>query len=344
MKLYSTNNEIIFGQEITEDITVKADGVIIQNCKINGNVYVENATNCLIAQNDISGNITAKNTYNSVILLNKAQNITAESNINLYVVENTLSGTLTLNSNNYLLADENTSAETIYKNNENFNGDDLTDVDARLDHGADLDLLPHANKELFVGMPRRNAVNANDTDGTEPVNAYITARANGGTIIVPPGAYSAPAPVKLEASASGSTIYAYGAFMEMLPYGNSFVITNGKNITVKGLVIGYAQQPCGQVTLVEEIDKYTFLAPPTQALSTALVRPTPNSSAAVLPTSSPRARSTLGEHLAARMISKSLITDYIRSRYGIAIPSRTTLRKARDLQTAWSVPTKYPYL
>ena len=262
MKLYSTNNDIIFGQEITEDITVKADGVIIQNCKINGNVYVENATNCLIAQNDIGGNITVQNTYNSVILLNKAQNITAESNINLYVVENTLSGTLKLNENNYLLADENTCREVTSNNNENINGDDLTDVDARLDHGADPDLLPHANKELFVGMPRRNAVNANDTDGTEPVNAYITARANGGTIIVPPGAYSAPAPVKLEASASGSTIYAYGAFMEMLPYGNSFVITNGKNITVKGLVIGYAQQPCGQVTLVEEIDKYTFLAIP----------------------------------------------------------------------------------
>ncbi len=262
MKLYSTNNEILFAQEITDDITVKATGVIIQNCKINGNIYLENASNCLVAQNDIKGNITAKNTYNSVILLNNAQNITAENNTNLYVVENTLSGKLVLKDNNYLLADANTSGETISENNENFNGDNITAVNSRLPHGADPDLLPHANKELFVGMPRRKFVSTHDTDGSESIEKYIINRAKGGTVIVPPGAYEAPEPVRLNSDASGSTIYALGAFMEMLPYGNAFVITNGNNITVKGLVIGYAQQPCGQVTLIEEIDKYTFLALP----------------------------------------------------------------------------------
>ena len=262
MKYYSVNNEVIFAQEITDDVTITATGIIIQNCKINGNVYIENAFNCLIAQNDVSGNITVKSNYNSVILLNKAQNITAESNINLYVVENTLSGVLTLKNNNYLLTDENTCTEVIADGNQNFNGDNITAVDFRLPHGADLDLLPHANKELFVGMPRQSAVNAHDTDGGESIEKYIINRAKGGIVIVPPGAYASPAPVKLEADSAGTTIYAYGAFMEMLPYGNAFVITNGKDITVKGLVIGYAQQPCGQVTLVEEIDKYTFLAAP----------------------------------------------------------------------------------
>ncbi|MBP3375132.1 MAG: hypothetical protein J6L83_00020 [Clostridia bacterium] len=186
MRNLLSDNEILFAQEITDDITVKATGVIIQNCKINGNIYLENATNCLVAQNEINGNITAKNTYNSVILLNKAQNITAESNTNLYVVENTLSGTLVLKDNNYLLADANASGETISENNENFNGDNITAVNSRLPHGADPDLLPHANKELFVGMPRREFVNTHDTDGGESIEKYIINRAKGGTVIVPP--------------------------------------------------------------------------------------------------------------------------------------------------------------
>ena len=262
MLTLETQNEILFNQEITGDITVKADSIIIQGCKINGNIYITNAANCLIAQNEVSGTITATSTYNSTLLLNKANNLTAENNTNIYIVENTISDTITLKNNNYLLCDENTAVNIIAQNNENFNGDNITDVDSRLDHGANLDLLPHANKELFLGMERKSFVSAPDTDGTEPINSYITTRAKDGVVIVPPGAYSAPAPVKLEASASGSTIYAYGAFMEMLPYGNSFVITNGNDITVKGLVMGYAQQPCGQITLVKEIDKGTFLALP----------------------------------------------------------------------------------
>ena len=253
MKEITIKNEILFGEEIHGDITVKNEGIIIQNCKIHGSVYLNGAVNCLVAQNEIGGEIYATSTYNSVLLLNKASSVTAENNTNLYVVENTIPGTLTLKNNNYLLADGNIAKEFVSTDNQNFNGDNITNVNARLPHGADLGLLPHANKELFVGMPRREFVNAHDTDGSESIEKYIINRANGGTVIVPPGAYSSPAPIKLGECASGSTVYAFGAFMEMLPYGNAFVITNGENITVKGLVIGYAQQPCGQVTLIEEI-------------------------------------------------------------------------------------------
>ncbi len=262
MRTFLSNNEIIFEKEINEDITVKATGVIIQNCKINGNIYVENASNCLVAQNDVNGNITVKNNYNSVLLLNTACSVTAENNTNLYVVENTLSGALSLKNNNYLLADENTCGDVTASDNQNFNGDNITNVDARLPHGADLDLLPHANKELFIGMERKKCVVAPDTDGCESINTYISSRAKGGTVIVPPGAYQSPEPVRLNADASGSTIYAYGALLEMLPYGNSFVMDDARQVTVKGLVIGYSQQPCGQVTLVEEIGERTFLALP----------------------------------------------------------------------------------
>lgn len=254
----TTENTILFNEEINTDITVAADGVIIRGCKINGSIYIENAANCLIAQNDVVGDISAKGAYNSVILLNKAKSINAANNTNIYIVENSVIGVLTLKSNSYLLADENICTEILSEGNEGFNGDNITDVDARLAHGADVDLLPHANKDLFVGMERKKHV----ADSNEGVSAYIMSHANGGIVIVPPGAYEACEPIKLSEGASGSTIYAYGALMELIQYGNSFVTDRVSSLTLKGLVIGYAGQPCGQITLIDEIDDGVFLAVP----------------------------------------------------------------------------------
>ena len=256
------SGSILFREKIAEDVIISSDNVILQQCQITGSVILDGAVNALIAQNEVSGDIVANGAYNSVVLLNKANGINAEKNTNIYIVENTVAGALILKNNNYLLADENISANTISESNENFNGDNITDVDSRLQSGADLDLLPHANKELFVGMERRKAVNAPDTNGEESINEYISSHTKGGVVIVPPGAYEAPAPITLGADASGSTIYAYGAFMEMLPYGKSFVADHVKDLTVKGLVTGYAQQPCGQITLVDKLDERTFLALP----------------------------------------------------------------------------------
>ena len=259
--IINKKNTILFNQEINTDVTITADGVTIQSCKINGSVYIENAANCLVAQNEIVGEISAVDAYNSVILLNKAQSVTAENNTNLYVVENTISNTLTLKNNNYLLADENTCTTVISEDNENLNGDNITNVDFRLPHGADLNLLPHANKDLFIGMERKKCVNSPNTDG-ESINEYITSHAKGGIVIIPPGAYEAPEPVMLDESASGTTIYAYGSLMELSNYGYSLVTNRVTDLTVKGLVISYVGQPCGQITLVDEIDDGVFLAVP----------------------------------------------------------------------------------
>ena len=257
------NDLIISDQKINGSVIISASGVIIQNCKINGSLELDsNAVNCLVAQNEVSGDIRAFGVYNSTILLNNAENLTAENNTNIYVVENTLTGVLTLKNNNYLLADENISADTVSVSNENFNGDNITNVDARLEHGADPDLLPHANKDLFVGMERKAYINACDTSGNESIGQYIMSRANGNTVIVPPGAYEAPEHIKLKESASGTTIYAYGAFMELCQYGYSLVTDRVNDLTVKGLVIGYKGQPCGQITLVDKLDELTYLAIP----------------------------------------------------------------------------------
>ncbi len=254
---------ILFGGEIEGNVTVKAAKAVIEDCKISGNVIFESAEHSIIAKCSVSGDISVKNAYNCVVLLNDAQSITASGNTNLYVVENTLSGALSLENNNYLLADENKCASVKAQDNENTNGDNITDVNARLEFGADERLLPHANRELFIGMERDEYISAPDSLENEPINEYIKRCAEGGkTVIVPPGAYVSPAPVKLEAEASGACIYAYGALQEMIPYGNAIVLREANDITLKGLVTSYLGQSCGQLTVLEEIDERTLLVLP----------------------------------------------------------------------------------
>ncbi len=254
---------VLFGGEICGDITVKAAKTVIEDCKINGNVTFESASHSIIAKCSVDGEIAVKNSYNCVVLLNNAQCVTASGNTNLYAVENMLSGALCLENNSYLLADGNNCASVTAQGNENTNGDNITDVNARLEHGADERLLPHPNKELFVGMERDEYISAPSSLENESIDEYITRCAKGGkTVIVPPGAYVSPAPIKLEAESSGASVYAYGALQEMLPYGNAIVMKEADNITLKGLVTSYKGQPCGQLTVLEEIDERTLLVLP----------------------------------------------------------------------------------
>lgn len=252
---------VLFGGEIRGNITVKAEKAVIEDCKIYGNVTFEGATHSIIARSEVIGDIAMKDSYNCVVLLNSAKGVTACGNTNAYIVENTLSS-LFLEGNNYLLADGNICESVISSDNRNFNGDNITDVDARLEFGADEALLPHANKELFVGIERDEFISAPDSLEGEHINEYIMRCAKGGTVIVPPGAYVSPEPIILGKEASGSTVYAYGALQEMAPYGLCLSPRETENLTIKGLVTSYAQQPCGQVTVLEVIDDRTYTVIP----------------------------------------------------------------------------------
>ena len=42
--------------------------------------------------------------------------------------------------------------------NQNINGNDITNVDARADVGANEDILPHTNKDLFLEMTPKSTV------------------------------------------------------------------------------------------------------------------------------------------------------------------------------------------
>lgn len=236
-------------------VTSSGAGLVLRDNKIQGDVSLTNGSyNSLIAQNKIAGEISIQGGYNCSIVLNKAQSVSCESCKNIYVIEN-VADKISLTSNNYLLCDGNTCDAVTATENSNFNGDDITDVDARLEFGADEDLLPHVNRDLFVGMKRRAFVNDPSCAEPQSVGRYVSDRAAASkTVIVPPGAYVATEPITLSDNTNGVTVYAYGAMAEMTEYGRSVSVYTAQDITVKGLNIGYAKQPCGQVTVLDQID------------------------------------------------------------------------------------------
>ena len=259
--LIDIKNTTLFDKEINGNITVKARGVIIRNCKINGNLYLEGSMNCLVAQNEVSGEITVRSTYNCSIVLNKAQNINCRDNTNVYVIENN-TATLTLERNNYIIADNNTYSALLADNNFNMNGDTLTDVNERAKEGALAKNQPHTNRELYVGMERQETVRDGETDSL-PLNKYLhDAAASSETVIVPPGAYSVSAITTINEPCVNTKFYLYGVYLEMTERGPLLNVDGSKNVQILGLTVGYSQQSCGQAHVLKQTGDSEYIIIP----------------------------------------------------------------------------------
>ncbi|MBE6646458.1 MAG: hypothetical protein E7611_02305 [Ruminococcaceae bacterium] len=259
--LIDSKNAILLGKEIEGDVTVKARGVIIRNCKINGNLYLEGSMNCLIAQNVVSGEITVRSTYNCSIVLNKAQNIICQDNTNVYVIEND-ANSLTLERNVYIIADNNTYSALFADNNINMNGDTLTDVNERAKEGALPKNQPHTNRELFVEMERQTTVRDGETDSL-PLNKYLQEAAKtSDVVIVPPGAYAVSAITTVNEPCINTKYYLYGVYLEMTERAPLFNVDGSKNIEVLGLTVGYSQQSCGQAHVLKQTGDSEFIIVP----------------------------------------------------------------------------------
>lgn len=241
-----------------------------------GVVFGEGSVNGLVALNVVKNaqtSISVEKGFNCVVLLNSAVTIEGTGNTNLYVVKNSLGGLVKLSANKYLLCDENTFPNdglkhpVISLDNSEYNGDNLHDVNARVEYGANEELLPHTNKELFVGMERHSNVRDASITKTYSFNNYIRAMAKqGSVVIVPPGAYSVSGALALENAHSNTTIYAFGVYEEKdcVPDGEtkfSGTVTSamgmllnisGSSINVHGLTIGYEFQSSGQAYVLDK--------------------------------------------------------------------------------------------
>ncbi|MBE6646277.1 MAG: hypothetical protein E7611_01390 [Ruminococcaceae bacterium] len=232
----------------------------------NGIVINSGAVNSLLSFNQIVGSadsIKVLDATNTSVLFNSAYNIVAENSISTYVVENSLGGKLLLKDNNYLLCDSNTYSGSNnhmpdMTGNENVNGDSLMDVNARNEVGAKEELLPHTNKDLFLGMTPKSTVKDAIGGTSLTLGQYITTNAAGKSIvIVPPGYYTMNTHFTLGSTHSNTEIYAYGVYNERVFAGRdvdnlTFQFGDAKNVTVHGLTVGYNHQSAGQVHVLKK--------------------------------------------------------------------------------------------
>ncbi len=227
-------------------ITTDKEGVGI--CLSDGSV------NSLIAQNTFytsKCSVSVDNAVNCVVILNNAAFIKGDGCKNLYVIKNT-ANKIELNNNKYLICDGNTVEAISSHANSETNGDNIQDITVRCEYGANDELLPHINKELFIGMPRQTTVRDISINKKVSLAEYITSSSEQHDIvIVPPGAYTVYGSFTIGEEQSNTEIYAYGVYAEAPYLGQIMHVNGAKNVGIYGLTFGYASAVSGQVQVVE---------------------------------------------------------------------------------------------
>ena len=227
----------------------------------------ENSLFALNTVKDAQRSIEINGVFNCSFVLNSAIRIIADNNINLYLIDNSLGGAIELEENQYLICDGNRFVQdtnphpTVNVNNSDFNGDNLHDVNERVQYGANEELLPHTNKDLFLEMERRTSVT--DLSDLRPytLGNYLRIHAKESSIvIVPPGVYNEKTKIDIQAAHANTTIYAYGVYEEVTDLTYAFQVQRTSNVTVKGLTIGYSLPSSGQIYVLEKLGSRRVLA------------------------------------------------------------------------------------
>ena len=271
-RLTGTGTAISATGERTEirlcDIKADKDGVGVS-------LAGEGVVNSLVALSNIRGaqkSVSVEKALNTAVVRNSLISVSVCENTNIYVCDNEMGGRLEAKDNDYLLADGNAYPEdgknhvAVNENNTNKNGDTVTDVNARAEVGANEEILPHVNRDLFVGMERRATVR--EYGATEKqLYAYILEKGRSADyVVVAPGAYATEMTAHFTEVHDGTTVYAYGVFSEGVEYPDrsyniQHIVADGvTDLTVKGLVMGYAQPSSGQIYVLEKLSHNSFLA------------------------------------------------------------------------------------
>ena len=248
---------IIYQCHVTGEITCAATNAVIKESNASTVSLLAGAENVLIAKCDTE-QITVTDGYNCTVLLNNADSITVRGGTNINVIKNTVYSDLTVKNTAYLLCDENTvRGRTVNEECTEYNGDNVRDVNARQTVGADEDLLPHVNKDLFLDMPRREYVLQAEYDREMTFNEYFLESAKRGEeVIIPPGAYKVTDRILATEEHSNTVIYAYGVMREKTDYGIAIDFEGANFLELRGLTLGYAKQSSGQIHVLEKLPGY----------------------------------------------------------------------------------------
>lgn len=249
------------------DVTIRANGALLKNCRIGGTLTVvgeqntlrhinaetimAQGVNLLVAQSDARA-ITVTEANNAVCLLNRAAAITTKNCRNLYVCENQADA-ITLTDCAYVVANGNRMPDAgavTHAGLSHFVGSDVTDIRARVACGVNRDLLPQGDKNAFTYLPRRNTVR--EETGARDAARYIMEEAKGNPLVIlAPGVYRTKDTIKLEDIPDGCVIYAYGVLFEKDGYlSHQMLIRHATGVVVKGLQLDHTVNTNGQGVVI----------------------------------------------------------------------------------------------
>lgn len=250
---------IIYQCYVIGDITCSATNAVIKECRADNISLTAGAVNVLVAKCE-SERICVTDGYNCTVLLNNAGAVSVAGGTNINVIKNTVCADLTVRNTAYLLCDENTvHGETVCEGLTEHNGDNVRDITERPEFGANEELLPHINKDLFVEMPRREYVLQAEYDKEMTFNEYFSEGAkNGEEVIIPPAAYSVTDRIYATEDYSNTVVYAYGAMREKTDYGIAIDFEKANYFELRGLTLGYAKQSAGQIHVLQKLPGYRF--------------------------------------------------------------------------------------
>ncbi len=216
--------------------------------------------NCLTAQNVLAGSIIVNGAFNCAVILNTANSVMADNSTNVYIIENKIKG-LEVNNNRYIICDENEISNVVSNGNSEMNGSNIQDLSLRSEYGVNESLLPHLNRERFVGMERRETVTDISNDESINLGKYICTMAeNNSVVIVPPGAYVMHEGFTVGDLCSNTDIYCYGVYAEADYTGQITRFDHCESINFKGLTWGYTRAPSGQLHIVKKLGDRMVLA------------------------------------------------------------------------------------
>ena len=153
-----TTPTVLVNQTVKGNLTVTGEDISLRGVTVEGELTVEGAVNFLAAECRVLGGVRVSGGRNIAFYRNKLGRLTATGNRDLYLIDNEMEEA-SLTKNRFIIADGNRAAggeATRVSGEGNFgeNGDNLTDVEARLPVGADERLLPHVDKDQFIGFAR----------------------------------------------------------------------------------------------------------------------------------------------------------------------------------------------
>ena len=256
-------------------ITAKGVGSSYTYCSLtvgeaDTGVCFEGTQNAVAGMNVIRGtqrSVLLSGVRNVSVVKNSMVSVTAENCHAIYVCDNEMGGRLEAKNNDYILADGNAYPAdeknhiAVQENNTHPSGDTLLDVDERLEVGVNEALLPQVDKELFVGMPRKETMRAADGQELDIYRYLVQTATENEVVILTPGCYSSGnAAAEFGPAHSHTTVYGYGVYVEApetrsttnYPYRHLRGV-EAEDLTFKGLTFGCEQQSCGQVYVLKKL-------------------------------------------------------------------------------------------